>query len=77
MDTLVFLTCWTNRTFLRSQFRFSFSMGRPSSLMLPDLGLYHRSINPIIVLFPEPDCPWEVLAECRSVASRGDLPLEL
>jgi hypothetical protein len=32
-------------------------MGRPSSLMAPEEGLYHLSISPTMVLLPEPLWP--------------------
>jgi len=53
--------------FFRSQLRFSVSMGRPSSLMNPEEGLYHLSMRPMMVLLPEPLWPW---VGQRAVASK-------
>lgn len=52
------------------------SIGRPSSLMKPEDGLYHLSIKPTMVLLPEPLWPWvgQFVAANKTHSIRNLLP---
>ena len=51
------LTCWTSRTLVRSHCTLRSRISWPSRVMLPEVGVYHRSTSPTMVLLPEPLVP--------------------